>query len=236
MKKIVLTMSLMAAMFFVSCDQNSADDEVQGGTSAYQTSVNSQAKLASLLAADCENPVSDSAVVTKALTGSSGDYCVWNTTTKTIGAVSVQFEGMYGSGIRPTTAGWYVGVVDAAATCSTWDSWKGSIAVKNDISLSYVGTSPACTSVIIPENVVSAHGNVGTLNFGLGYYTYASQAFSITKKIVIWKDKSATSATAITDPANDATEAYLIEVTSIVPTFGTPPFYGTVSYTYTKVL
>lgn len=241
MKKIFLSMSLMAAMFFVSCDQNSADDEVQGGTSAYQASLNSQAKLASnalTAEADCENPVSDSAVVTKALTGSSGDYCVWNTTTKTIGTVSVQFEGMYGSGIRPLTPGWYVGVVDAAATCSTWDSWNGSIDVKNDTTVtpSNVGTSPACTSVIIPQNVVSAQGTVGALNFGLGYYTYASQGFSITKKIVIWKDKSATSATAITDPATDATEAYLVEVTSIVPTFGTPPFYGTVSYTYTKVL
>lgn len=37
-------MSLMAAMFFVSCDQNSADDEVQGGISAYQVTANSQAK------------------------------------------------------------------------------------------------------------------------------------------------------------------------------------------------
>jgi hypothetical protein len=241
MKKIVLTMSLMAAMFFVSCDQNSADDEVQGGTSAYQTSLNSQAKLASnALVADCENPVSDSAVVTKALVGSSGDYCVWNTTTKTIGSVSVQFEGMYGSGIRPLTSGWYVGVVETTATCSTWDSWKGSIAVKNDTgATSNVGTSPACTSVIIPENVVSADGLVGTLNFGLGYYTYASQAFSITKKIVIWKDtdSSLTWPTDYSDPtAATVSEAYLIEVTSIVPTFGTPPFYGTVSYTYTKVL
>ncbi|WP_163410173.1 hypothetical protein [Flavobacterium ajazii] len=239
MKKIFLTLSLMTAMFFVSCDQNSADDGVQGGTSANRSAVNSQANLASnALVADCENPVSDSAVVTKALTGSSGDYCVWNTTTKTIGSTTVQFEGMYASGIRPAEEGWYVGVVDTSYVCTSgWSTIAAAINVKN--ATGNVGTSPNCTSVIVPQNVVSAQGTIGSLNFGLGYYTYASQAFSITKKIVIWKDDFETDPTAYSDPTKtngDITEAYLIEVTSIVPTFGTPPFYGTVSYTYTKVL
>lgn len=235
MKKIFLTLSLMTAMFFVSCDQNSADDEVQGSALSSQASLNSQAKLASTALTSEPNctPVSDNAVVTKALVGSSGDYCVWNDTIKTIGSTTVQFEGMYGSGIRPAEEGWYIGVVADTVTCGNWDFWKGSIVVKNAVV--NVGDFPDCTSVIIPENVVGVDGVVGTEDYGLGYYTYSGRSIVITKKIVIWKDNLETDPDAITNPSN-ASEAYLIEVTSIVPTFGTPPFYGTVSYTYTKVL
>ncbi|MCI9843379.1 hypothetical protein [Flavobacterium pectinovorum] len=236
MKKIFLTLSLMTAMFFVSCDQNSADDEVQGSTLSAQATLNSQAKLASnALTEELCVSVSDSAVVNKVTAGSSGNYCFWGQTTKSIGAVSVQFEGMYGSGIRPLTPGWYIGVVDPSYACEDgWDTIASEIAVKNDTISDYVGNAPTCTPVIVPQNVVGAIGSVGTYDFKLGYYTYASTAFNITKKIVIWKDPSATSATAITDPVN-ATEAYLVEVTNIVPTFTSSPFYGTVSYTYTKI-
>jgi len=86
MRKLVLSMSLMTAMFFVSCEQDSVNDEVYNDTSSYQS------KSASVTAVDC-TPVSDSAVVTR--TGSStGNYCDWASTPKTIGTVSVQWEGI----------------------------------------------------------------------------------------------------------------------------------------------
>lgn len=228
MRKLVLSMSLMTAMFFVSCEQDSVNDEVYNDTSSYQS------KSTSTTAVDCENSVSDNAVVYKDLTGSSGDYCVWNKVTKTIGTVSVQFEGMYGGSIRPLTSGWYIGVVDPAYDCTyEWDDIAEEVIVKNVPA--NVGTDPSCGS-FIPENVVGAHGIVSPYDFGLGYYEYQQPGgLTITKKVVIWKDASATSATAVTNPLS-AVEAYLIEVTSIVPTFSAPPFYGTVSYTYTKVL
>ncbi|MFD2940247.1 hypothetical protein [Flavobacterium notoginsengisoli] len=226
----------MAAVFFTSCDNNSVD-EIQGSaSSAKSESVTSKtAKSAAILAADCSTVTTDNAVVYKNLTGSSGDYCAWIPTPKTIGTVSVDFEGMYGGGIRPKTTGWYIGVVDPSYTCSSgWSSIASAITVKN-ANATTKGTSPSCGS-FIPENVVSANGVVSGLDFGIGYYGYAQPGgLTITKKVVIWKDPVATSATVATDPT-DADEAYLITVTSIVPTFGTPPFYGTVSYSYTKVL
>jgi len=243
MKKIILSMSLMAALFFVSCDQNSANDEVQGSASAYQTSVNTQAKLTSkALTEEGVNctPVSDNAVVNRALAASTGDYCAWTPASKTIGLVGVQFEGVYGSGVRPTTSGWYVGVVDPSYECnstdsSNWSTIAAAIDVKN--APGNVGADPLCTStIIIPENVVGANGSAFSSSFGLGYYDYLNRAIIITKKIVIWNDANLSAATAYSDPVTaTVNHAYLVEITSVVPTHTASAVFGTVNYTYTKI-
>lgn|SRR5690606_20089880 len=226
MRKLVLSMSLMTAMFFVSCEQDSVNDEVYNDTSSYQS------KSASATAVDC-TPVSDSAVVTR--TGpSTGNYCDWTPTPKTIGTVSVQWEGIYGSGFRPLTDDWYVGVVDPSYECGdSWNAIASAIEVKN-VSTN-VGSDPSC-GTFIPQNVVGAIGTAYGSYFGTGYYEYDStfHTITITKKVVIWKIEDENWPTENTDP-NDADEAYLVEVTNIVPTHGAS-VYGTVSYTYTKVL
>ena len=234
-------MSLMATMFFVACEQSSINDEVQSSTLSQESKLlDNESKTVSLLAADCNNPVSSSAVVNRVVGGSTGDYCDWTPTTKTIGSVNVQFEGIYGSGVRPTTSGWYVGVVDTSYECADgWSTIAAAIDVKNETSPNNVGSDPSCGS-FIPQNVVGAIGSAYSLNFELGYYEYDSttHAITITKKIVIWYDDALSSATAISDPTKtngDITEAYLVEITAIVPTFGAS-VYGTVSYTYTQVL
>lgn len=245
MKKIFLSMSLMAALFFVSCDQNSANDEVQGSTSAYQTSVNGQAKLSSAALTEegvnC-TPVSDNAVVNRTGT-TTGDYCGWAPTAKTIGLVGVRFEGIYGSALRPTDSGWYVGVVDPSYECEDgWSTIAAAINVKNNTSVtpSNVGSDPSCptfTPAAIPQNVVGAQGAAYGYNFSLGYYNYDSstRVITITKKIVIWQDANLSAATAYSDPTTATVpNAYLVEITSIVPTHGASVF-GTVSYTYTKI-
>lgn len=242
MKKIISSMSLMAALFFVSCDQNSANDEVQGSASAYQTSVNTQAKLTSkALTEEGVNctPVSDNAVVNRALAASTGDYCAWTPASKTIGLVGVQFEGVYGSGVRPTTSGWYVGVVDPDFDCATssWSAIAAAIDVKN--ATGNVGSDPLCpstTPAIIPENVVGANGSAFSSSFGLGYYDYLNRAIIITKKIVIWNDANLSAATAYSDPVTaTVNHAYLVEITSVVPTHTASAVFGTVNYTYTKI-
>ena len=126
-------------------------------------------------------------------------------------------------------------MVDPAYECGdSWSAIASAIEVKNVPA--NVGSDPSC-GTFIPQNVVGAIGAAYGSDFGTGYYEYDStfHTITITQKVVIWKDVSATSATAVTDPVNDATEAYLIEITDIVPTHGAS-VYGTVSYTYTKVL
>ncbi|GGF03748.1 hypothetical protein [Flavobacterium limi] len=240
MKKIILSMSLMAAMFFISCENNSVNEEVQSSALSNESTVSNQSKTAKLLAADC-TPVADNVVVNRITGGLTGNYCDWTPTAKTIGLVSVQFEGIYGSGIRPTTAGWYVGVVAPNATCTTngWSTIAAGIDVKN-LNTGTIGVDPSCGS-FIPQNVVGAVGPAYGLDFGtVGFYTYNSttRVITITKKVVIWRDDFHTAATAYSDPTKtngDITDAYLVEITSIVPTHGASVF-GTVSYTYTKVL
>lgn len=232
-------MSLVAALFFVSCDQNSEKSDevlVQGSTLTYQPSVINQsktAKSASLLAADCNNSVSGSAVVNRITGGLTGNYCDWTPTAKTIGTANVQFEGIYGSGFRPTTPGWYVGVIDPTYECADgWSAIASATIVKNSSALN-IGTDPSC-GTFIPQNAVGANGSAYSSSFGLGYYDYLNRVITITKKVVIWKDATATVATANTTPSA-ATEAYLVEITSVVPTHAASVF-GTVNYIYTKVL
>ncbi|MEL1254146.1 hypothetical protein AAEO57_10190 [Flavobacterium sp. DGU38] len=245
MKKLILSMTLMTAVFFVSCDQNSESNDdvlVKGSTLSYEPSVSGPSKLtgksAGLLAADC-TPVSGNAVVNRVTGGLTGNYCAWTPTAKVIGTANVQFEGIYGSGFRPTSSGWYAGVVAPSYTCTSgWSAIASAITVKNS-SAANIGTDPSC-GTFIPENTLGADGSAYGLNFGLGYYNYDSstRVITITKKVVIWKDESLSAATAYSNPTKtdgSITEAYLVEITSIVPTHGASVF-GTVSYTYTKVL
>lgn len=226
-------MSLMAAMFFVSCDNNSVNDEVQSSTSASQAKSSNNSKTGKLLALDCNNTVSDNAVVNRITGGLTGNYCDWTPTAKTIGSVSVQFEGIYGSGVRPTTSGWYVGVIAPSYVCTDgWSTIASAVSVKNASSIT-VGSDPSCGS-FIPQNVVGADGVAFGSDFGLGYYAYSNRVITVTKKIVIWKDASEIDPIESTNPTT-ATEAYLVEITSVVPTHGASVF-GKVNYTYTKVL
>ncbi len=222
-------MTFLAAVFFVSCTQ---DD---GADVTYSNFTDKNGKTT--LAVDC-TPVAGSAVVNRVSGGATGNYCDWTPTTKTIGAgasaIQVDFEGIYGSGMRVKTNGWFMGVVDTSVNCT--DDWYDlTVSVKNATSTT-IGADPNCGS-FIPQNVVGAIGSAYGSNFGtVGYYTYnpTTHIISITKKVVIWKDAGTTFPTGASNPAN-AAEAYLVQVNSIVPTHGASVF-GTVSYSYTKIL
>jgi len=215
-------MTFMAALFFVSCEQDNVNDEY--------SSPSAQAKSA--LAADC-TAVTGSAIVNRTGT-STGDYCAWTPTTKTIGSIQVDFEGIYGSGVRVKTAGWFMGTVSSTFTCA--GGWDDSAVTSKNASSANIGVDPSCGS-FIPQNVIGAIGSAYGSNFGnVGYYTYnaTTHAITITRKVVIWKDATATYPTGNSNPAN-ATEAYLLQINSIVPTHGAS-VYGTINYSYTKIL
>lgn len=217
-------MTFMAALFFVSCEQDNINDEY--------SSPSAQAKSVNVLAADC-TAVTGSAVVNRTGTN-TGDYCAWTPTTKTIGSIQVDFEGIYGSGIRVKTSGWFMGTVSATYTCA--GGWDDSAVTVKNASSANIGVDPACGS-FIPQNVVGAIGSAYGSNFGnVGYYTYNSttHAITITRKVVIWKDTTTSYPAGNSNPSN-ATEAYLLQITSIVPTHGAT-VYGTINYSYTKIL
>lgn len=159
-----------------------------------------------------------------------GDYCAWEPKRDTLCTASglvLQFEGQFNSFVRVVSSGWKIGTTTGTTYCT-------NLLRRVD----NVGTHPpTCTySPTGPSEVVGMSGtyNDGTYSysFGLGYYTYntTTNAITINRQLVVWDTGNT--------PAN-ANRAYLITISSIVPTsIGsgggcTDRYYSTISYTYT---
>lgn len=222
MKKIIFSIVALAAISLTSCSSDDQTAEIQG-TSKEQTT----AKTAKNAALELCTVTSTSVTVNRWQAPSS-TYTNWTPVPAAIGGVNVQWEGIYGGSIRPVnnTDQWYVGTIDLDETCANWDSWKGSIAVKNDPS--NVGVEPVAN----PFNVLGYDGIISGSDYGLGYYSYVLSTHVMTpaKAIVIWKT-TGTDSESVTDPTT-ATEVYLVKVTGIAPGASS----SVISYNWTQVL
>lgn len=157
--------------------------------------------------------------------GNGYTYTNWTPTSKVLGAgPTLQFEGQYGSFIRPLTASWYVGSINTDSSCSDWDFLIDVISVKN--ASGNVGTAPAN-----PYNVIGYRSTT----YGLGYYVYNSTLPTVDRSVVIWKDNSSTSDSYVSSPAN-ATEAYVLQVQSITPGGTFPALTSEIIYKWHRVL
>ncbi|MCS3797599.1 hypothetical protein [Niastella sp. OAS944] len=204
------------SLIFASC-QKSVDTTSANGNGQAQSNTLSSARVAiadCLATADTVNG-----------TGNGYTYTNWTPTTKVLaGGPTLQFEGHYASFIRPATASWYVGTISKDSTCADWDELIDVISVKN--APGNVTTTPAN-----PYNVIGYRSST----YGLGYYVYASTVPSVDRSVVIWKDANSTSDSYVSDPVN-ATEAYVLQVQSIVPGGVFPALTSQVIYKYHRVL
>lgn len=220
MKKIFLSLIALATISITSC---SSDDQI-AETQAQEQQGSNITKKAALLDL-CA--VTTTSVTVNRWQAPSSTYDNWTPVAATIGAVNVQWEGIYGGSIRPVsnTDRWYVGTVSLDQTCADWDEWKGNILVKN--ASANVGAAPTD-----PFNVLGYHGTISGSNYGLGYYSYDITTHIMTpaRAIVIWKTTSGTNSQSVTSPST-ATVAYLVKVTGIAP--GTSS--STINYNWTQV-
>jgi len=154
------------------------------------------------------------------------DYDSWKAKVISIGNVEVSTEGMFNSFFRPASENYFIGTVEYSDTCATWDDIKGEIQVKNwsaaNGNPNYLGTYPLASAVTPggPYNVVGVDDQETTGDYNLGYYEYNAHVAKPVRAIVIWKDETVTDAPwykQVSDPIENATEAYLIVVQSITP-------------------
>ncbi|MFD1602197.1 hypothetical protein ACFSJW_18155 [Flavobacterium artemisiae] len=220
MKKIILSLVVLAAISLTSC---SNDEQITDSQSAAQEQQLTKKTAKSALAL-CD--ATSTSVTVNRWQAPSSTYTNWTPVSATIGSVSVQWEGIYGASLRPTTGNWYVGTVTLNQTCANYDSWSSSIVVKNDPA--NLGAAPTNKF-----NVLGYDGTISGSNYGLGYYSYdiSTHIMTPSKAIVIWKsDETGLNSESVTDPAL-ATEAYLVKVTSVTPGSSS----SAISYTWTQV-
>lgn len=175
-------------------------------------------------------------------TGTSrSDYGQWSATDKTLtwaggSNPEITFEGQYGSFVRAKSSNWYIGTIDLADTCKTWDEIAPTIEVKNNAA--NLGTAPS-TGVFTKYNVVGATGTVSGSFFNAGYYGYVIGVPTVQKAVVIWKDTSPGSGAASYDSdvaSLSAPEAYVVRIYSFVPGGSGVNLTGTASYGYKRIL
>ena len=222
MKKIILSLVVLAAISLTSC---SNDEQITDSQSAAQEQQLTKKTAKSALAL-CD-ATSTSVTVNRWQAPSSVD-ANWTPVGASIGGVNVQWEGIYGASIRPVsnTGNWYVGTITLSQTCANYDSWSSNIAVKN--ASANLGTSPSNK-----YNVLGYDGSISGSNYGLGYYSYniTTHVMTPSKAIVIWKiDDSGLTSQSETDPSL-ASEAYLVKVTSVTPGSAS----SVISYNWTQV-
>lgn len=223
MKKIILSLVVLAAISLTSCSNDEQTVDSQSAAAKEQQLTNKTAKSALAL---CD-ATSTSVTVNRWQAPSSVD-ANWTPVAAVIGGVNVQWEGIYGASIRPVsnTGKWYVGTITLSQTCANYDSWSTNIAVKN--ASANLGTAPSNI-----YNVLGYNGSISGSNYGLGYYSYdiTTHVMTPSKAIVIWKiDDSSLTSQSETDPSL-ASEAYLVKVTSVTPGSSS----SVISYNWTQV-
>ena len=124
MKKIILSIVVLAAISLTSCSNDEQIVDSQSAAAKEQQLTNKTAKSALAL---CD--ATSTSVTVNRWQAPSSTYTNWTPVSATIGSVSVQWEGIYGASLRPTTGNWYVGTVTLNQTCANYDSWSSSIVV-----------------------------------------------------------------------------------------------------------
>lgn len=220
MKKIILSLVVLAAISFTSCSNDEQITDSQSAAQEQQLAKNTGKSALAL----CD--ATSTSVTVNRWQAPSSTYTNWTPVSTTIGSVGVQWEGIYGASLRPTTAKWYVGTVELNQTCANYDTWSSNILVKN--ATANLGTAPTNKF-----NVLGYDGSISGSNYGLGYYSYdiSTHIMTPSKAIVIWKiDDTGIDEETETNPAL-ATEAYLVKVTAVTPGSSS----SVISYTWTQV-
>jgi hypothetical protein len=222
MKKIILSLVVLAAISLTSCSNDEQISDSQSAA-AKEQQLNNTKKSALAL---CD--VTSTSVTVNRWQAPSSVDANWTPVSAAIGGVNVKWEGIYGASIRPSgnTGKWFVGTINLSQTCANYDTWSTGIAVKN--ASANLGTAPTDK-----YNVLGYNGSISGSNYGLGYYSYdiTTHVMTPSKAIVIWKiDDSSLTSQSETDPSL-ASEAYLVKVTSVTPGSSS----SVISYNWTQV-
>jgi hypothetical protein len=221
---ITLLMSIGCMVLLITACQKNNNDKLENPSDRSAVANKSDVRLLAC-------PFKDTFVISSGTSFSS--YTAWTPVSTSFPAgLSITWEGFSNSFLRPANnSGWYIGTngdIDNE-DCVTWNDIKASIAVKNN----NLGSSPSPT-----YNVVGINGSFGGASFGLGYYSYVQGNPTIDSVVVVWKDPTLTSSSAISTPNGIAAtpNAFLIKIKRFgvgAPVGGVYP--DTVFYSYRKI-